>query len=452
MPTYLSSLAYLSSLELHGIKLGLSNIRRLLELLGHPERSLVFYHVAGTNGKGSTAAFLQALLGIGHRLVGLYTSPHLVDFRERIRINRRPISRREVTEGVARLRPLIDQTAKTPGCSAPTYFEAVTALACRYFRDRGADAVVWEVGLGGRLDATNAVFPAVSVITDIAREHTRYLGATLARIAREKAGIVKPSVPLVSGVRSPSARKIIREICLARRAPLIEARDLYSVSRRGLTGKGTVLDVRGPRRCYPRLTSPLFGAHQEDNLRTALAAWEAGDPAAASAPIGRIRQALGGLYWPGRFEVDPSRRLILDGAHNPSAARALSQALSAFLGRSVLFLVLGVLSDKDAAGIARPLLPLAREVVVVAPPSSRALSADRLAAVCRRVGGRRSPPVRTAKDLEGALRYCYHALSLEPDAWICVTGSLYLVGEAKRITIKPLKSLKSLKPLKPLKP
>lgn len=433
MPTYLSSLAYLSSLELHGIKLGLRNIRRLLELLGHPERGLVFYHVAGTNGKGSTAAFLQSLLMIGHRRVGLYTSPHLVDFRERIRINRRPISRREVAEGIARLRPLIARTAETPGCSHPTYFEAVTALACRYFHDRGADAVVWEAGMGGRLDATNAVLPAVSVITDIAREHTRYLGATLARIAREKAGIVKPSVPLVSSVRSPSARKIIREICRARRAPLIEAPDLYSVSHQGEKGASALLTVRGPRRCYQRLVSPLFGAHQEDNLRTALAAWETGDPAARRAPIGRIRQALRGLSWPGRFESIPARRLILDGAHNPAAARALSKALAAFLGPADLLLVLGVLSDKDAGGIARALVPLSREIVAVAPPSPRALSADRLAAACRRVRGGRPPPVRTAKDLEEALRHCYHALPRHPGAWICVTGSLYLVGEAKRI-------------------
>jgi dihydrofolate synthase/folylpolyglutamate synthase len=430
---YRSSLAYLSSLELFGIKLGLASIRRLLELSGHPERGLVFYHVAGTNGKGSTAAFLQALLMTDHRRVGLYTSPHLIDFRERIRINRTPITRREVAEGIGRLRPLIRLTANTPGCSHPTYFEAVTALACRYFHDRGADAVVWETGLGGRLDATNAVVPAVSVITDIAREHTRYLGTTLARIAREKAGIVKPSVPLVSSVRSRCARRVIRKICRSRRAPLIEVPSRYAVSRREAKGAGALLDISSPRRRYSGLPLVLFGAHQEDNLRTALAAWETGDPSAARVPLGRIRRALRGVSWPGRFEVIPSRRLILDGAHNPSAARALSRALADFLGPSPLLLILGVLSDKDAPGIARFLIPLAREVVVVPPPTPRALSPDLLAVVCRRAGVDRPLPVRTAKDLEEALRCCYHALSRHPESWICVTGSLYLVGEAKRI-------------------
>lgn len=439
MPTYLSSLAYLDSLELHGIKLGLANIRRLLELLGHPERSLVFYHVAGTNGKGSTAVFLQALLLTGHRRVGLYTSPHLRDFRERIRINRRPISRREVVEGVARLRPLIAATAATPGCSPPTYFEAVTALACRYFRDRGADAVVWEVGMGGRLDATNAVVPAVAVITNIAREHTRYLGRTLERIAREKAGIVKRGIPLVSSVRSPSARRVIRRICRSRRSPLIETCLRYSVSRRREAGGRTVLEIAGPRRRYPGLVSPLFGAHQEENLRTAIAAWEAGDPASRIEPIGRIRRAIRSVSWPGRFEIVPSGRLILDGAHNPAAAAVLARSLAEFLGPSPLLLVLGVLADKDAAGIARALLPLAREAVAVSPPSPRALPASRLAAVGRRAAAVPRPILRTAKGLEEALRYCYHALPRLPGGWICVTGSFYLVGEAKRLLRKMCK-------------
>jgi len=435
MMTYRECLAYLDRLELFGMKLGLKNIRLLLDLLGNPEEGLVFFHVGGTNGKGSVAAILQALLMTTHRRVGLYTSPHLNDFRERIRINRRMISHRELVEEMARFSPLIERVAATPGCSHPTYFEVVTALACRYFRERGADAVVWEVGMGGRLDATNAVLPAVSVITNIAREHTRYLGSTLERIAREKAGIVKPRVPVVTFARSPSARKVIQKVCRARRAPLIEVPLLYSAAFRRPAGGETLLDIRGPRRDYPGLRPPLFGAHQAENILTALAAWETGDPAALRAPLRLVGAAVRGLSWPGRFEIIRSRRLILDGAHNPAAARALAAALRRFLGRSPLTLVLGVLSDKDAAGIVRPLLPLAREVLVVAPPSPRALPPALLAAACRRVAHPRAIPVRESKDLENALRYCYHSSS-QRRGWVCVTGSLYLVGEAKRLLRK----------------
>ena len=185
---YREGLEFLCGLRLFGTKLGLNNIRRLLSLLGNPHRGMDFYHIAGTNGKGSTAAFLHALLRITRPRVGLFTSPHLEDFRERIRVDDRLIGRREAAEGIALIRSLLSRVAAAPGCSHPTYFEAVTALACWYFRKINAGAVVWEVGLGGRLDATNAVTPRLSLITSISLDHQKYLGEGIETIAAEKGG------------------------------------------------------------------------------------------------------------------------------------------------------------------------------------------------------------------------------------------------------------------------
>lgn len=441
MAEYRSALAELYRLRFFGTKLGLNNIRRLLELLGHPERELVFYHIAGTNGKGSTAAILQRLLMIARRRVGLFTSPHLEDFRERIRIGEELITPREVAAGVKEILPLLECVARFPGCSHPTYFEAVTALACRYFVRKRAEAVVWEVGLGGRLDATNAVTPAVSVITSIGLEHQAYLGSTLDLIAREKGGIIKAGVPLVTSVPPGTALDRLRAICRRRRSPLLEISRFYRarVVIRGLDGQ--VVDVTGPRFDYPGLCLPLPGDHQVENLLTALAAWERGDPRAAKAGRGRVKRAVAAVSWPGRFEYFPGPpEVILDGAHNRAGARVLARTLRSLIPGRPLLLVLGVLNDKDASGICRHLLPLARKVVAVTPPSSRALPASRLARVIRAERGERRIPVLVRKSLESGLRYCYRVHSSlretagEPPV-ICVTGSLRLIGPARRMLI-----------------
>ena len=435
---YRAALDELYRLRLFGTKLGLNNIRRLLELLGNPERDLVFYHIAGTNGKGSTAAILQRLLMTTRRRVGLFISPHIDDFRERIRIGDRLISPREAAAGVAEILPLLDRVAESPGCSHPTYFEAVTALACRYFARKRAGAVVWEVGLGGRLDATNAVTPAVSVITSIGLEHQKYLGNTIDRIAREKGGIVKPGVPLVTAVPPGAALDRLRRICRRHRAPLVEVGKLYRVRVVSGGPRGQALDVDGPRASRPGIFLPLPGRHQAGNLLAALAAWEQGDPRAAEIPLSRLKRALADVFWPGRFEYFPGPpEAVLDGAHNRAAARVCARTLKdLFPGRPVC-LVIGILGDKDAAGICRPFLPLVERVIAVTPPSSRALPAARLARLIRGERGRRKIPVLVRKSLESALGYCYR---VPPSVGgkggaapvICVTGSLRLIGPARR--------------------
>ncbi len=438
MEDYRAALEELYRLRLFGTKLGLNNIRRLLELLGNPERDLVFYHIAGTNGKGSTAAILQRLLMTTRRRVGLFTSPHLDDFRERIRIGTRLISPGETAAGVREILPLLEKVAQTPGCSHPTYFEAVTALACRYFYRKGAGAVVWEVGLGGRLDATNAVTPRISVITTIGLEHQAYLGRTLDRIAREKGGIVKRPIPLVTAVAPGRALDRLRRICRSRRAPLVEVNKLYrfrTISR-GLEGQ--VIAVAGPRRNYPDIFLPLPGDHQAINCLTAIAAWERGDPKAGEISPGRVRTAVGAVAWPGRFEYFPGPpEVIIDGAHNRNGARVLAATLRDLVPGRPLILVIGVLGDKDAKEICRPLLHLFGKVIAVTPPSARALAASRLARIIRSQAGERKIPVLVRKSLESALAYCYrNYLSGREGAGvppvICVTGSLRLIGPARK--------------------
>lgn len=437
MADYHAALEELYRLRLFGTKLGLNNIRRLLQLLGDPQRELVFYHIAGTNGKGSTAAILQRLLMTTRRRVGLFISPHLSDFRERIRIGARLISPRETVSGVREILPLLASVAGTAGCSHPTYFEAVTALACAYFRKKGAEAVVWEVGLGGRLDATNAVTPRVSIVTTIGLEHQAYLGRTLDRIAREKGGIVKNGVPLVTAVPPGKALSRLKRICRSRRSPLIEVGKLYraKIDSRGLSGQK--LTVIGPERSFPDIFLPLPGEHQAENCLTAIAAWERGDPDAGRVSPARIARAIGSVTWPGRLEYFPGPpEVILDGAHNRAGARVLARALRQLLPGRSLILILGVLGDKDAKGICRPLLSRAGKVIAVTPPSARALGASRLARVVRGQVGERKIPVLVRNSLESALEYCYRAhftgsAGEKISPVICVAGSLRLIGPAR---------------------
>ncbi len=451
--SYREALDYLYGLRLFGTKLGLHNIRRLLELMGDPHRGLVFYHIAGTNGKGSVAALLQGLLRTTHRRVGLFISPHLEDFRERIRINDRLITPREVAAGVKEIRPLLEVVSRSPGCSHPTYFEAVTALACGYFAARKVDAVVWEVGLGGRLDATNVVRPRVSVITTISLEHQKYLGRSIDSIAREKGGIIKTGIPLVTSVRNRKALSRLRLIARRKKAPLIEVDALYEeeVAGRGL--KGQLLTVTGPRRVYPGIFLPLPGDHQVKNCAAAFAAWEVSDPRSGDVGTARIRQAIRRVSWPARFELFPgSPDVILDGAHNRSGAAVCAKTIRQLVpGRPVL-LILGTLADKDVNALCRSLVPLAWKVIAVRPEGDRGLAAADLARVCRRYAGPRKIPVLTRKSLESALDYCYRiCLPGRPAPGsglplIVITGSLRLVGPARSMVNNrvPLPGIKNV--------
>lgn len=343
--TYSSAVEYLYGLQKHGIKLGLHNIRTLLDRLDRPERRYRSIHIAGTNGKGSTAAMVAAILTAAGYRVGLYTSPHLVDFRERIRVNGAMIPEDRVSELVDRLRLAARDLPVT-------FFELSTALAFQYFADATVDVAVLEVGMGGRYDATNVVEPVATAITTIALDHEEYLGNTLEKIANEKGGIIKPQVPLVMGRIDQGPAQVIRDLATQRQAPLYELGHTFSVRE-----AGGVFDYDGILGSHRGLICPLQGRHQLDNAACALALVEVAARAGITVPAVAVQTGLASTQWEGRLEVaDQNPTVLLDGAHNPEAAQALGAFLAKFRlehpGRQVA-LILGMMRDKAHRQIGR---------------------------------------------------------------------------------------------------
>jgi dihydrofolate synthase / folylpolyglutamate synthase len=414
--TYAEAVARLQALrggEHVGMRQGLERIEGLLDALGRPEQRYRLVQVGGTNGKGSVSAMLAAILkAAGHR-VGLYTSPHLVSFRERIRVDGEPIPEDGVVDGVEALGTLVARFDATT-------FEATTALALDHFAREAVDVAVLEVGLGGRLDATTVGTPEIAVIARIDLDHQAVLGSTLEAIATEKAAIIRGGVA-VSAAQAPEAERVIVARADVVGVPLLlEGRDLsVSVERRGPDGQR--LACAGPGWSMAGLELAMPGSFQPSNALLAVtAARELGAGDAA------IRDGLARAWWPGRFQV--LRRahgfLVLDGAHNPAGARALAVSLRDVFGESRVTFVLGVLADKDAAGIVAALAPLADRFVLVAPPSSRAAAPDALRALVPA-----SVRVEIAKAPLEALEIAGRTATTPI---ICVAGSLFLIGDVIR--------------------
>ena len=403
--TYPDAIAVLAAARRFGMKLGLDPMRQLAARLGEPHERLRFIHLAGSNGKGSTAAFGEACLrAAGHR-TGLYTSPHLVSLRERIQVNGEPISEAAFAEGMQAVRDAAE--------GEPTFFELMTALALRHFAREKADWVVWETGLGGRLDATNIVRPAVSVLTTISLEHTQYLGSRLEDIAREKAGIIKPGVPVASGVAESIARGVIEAECRRQGAPLHEADADVPSENLGLRA-GRQWARLGDR----EYELGLIGAHQVRNAACAVAALRLlPEPPPADA----LARGLASTVWPGRFQiVSESPLIVLDGAHNTEAMRTLVATWGGFLasrgwaGRPAHLLFAAVV-DKDVAAMTALLRPLADRVSLVRLESDR--SAD---------------PAELARHFPGIACEVLGSLAdfrPDPARPVLATGSLFLVGE-----------------------
>jgi dihydrofolate synthase/folylpolyglutamate synthase len=390
--TYTDALAWLYSSRTGGIKLGLETTHRLLDVLGSPHRDLKFLHVAGTNGKGSVCAMLDSICRAAGLRTGLYTSPHLVTFAERIRVDGVPIPRDAIISGVERLRQL---TANwTP---LPTFFELTTALALEYFAHSRVDIVVLETGLGGRLDSTNAVIPLASVITPIALDHQQYLGETIAEIASEKAGILKPNIPAVSSTQHPDAAAVLRETAAERRTPLEF--------------------VEAPLEGW---TINLAGSHQRKHAALAVAAVRA---AGLDVTENALRAGLATVQWPGRFQKLPGG-IVLDGAHNPAAAELLARTWSEEFGSTKAHLILGILADKDLDGIIKALLPIAATVTVCPVKSERTINPEELLERIHR--HQPNVPVRRSDSLP-------HALQQTHETPVLIAGSLFLAGEALAI-------------------
>ncbi len=402
--TYRGAVAWLYALQLHGIKLGLENMRRLCAALdiqtdpgGGPGGARPIYlHIAGTNGKGSVCAMLEAIYRAAGLRSGLYTSPHLVTFRERIRLEGGMIPESDVAAGITRIRETVAHWEHPP-----TFFEVTTALALRWFQEQQAQVVVLETGLGGRLDATNVVTPAVSVLTPISHDHERHLGATLPQIAAEKCGIIKPGVPVVSAPQHESVWSVIEQTARERGAPLHRAGESWADA-----------DISLP------------GPHQRRNAQ--LARLAVGVTARArpelAVPEESVPGALRTVAWPGRFQRI-GEDLVLDGAHNPAAAATLAAAwCEVFAGRKAV-LILGIMRDKDAPGICAALAPIVERVLTVKVGNARAHGAEELAAVA----GAALPgvPSSAAPSLPAAL-----TAARRPGGLVLVAGSLFLIGEA----------------------
>jgi dihydrofolate synthase/folylpolyglutamate synthase len=414
------ALRFLDSLQASGIKFGLENVERALARLENPHRRTPFVHVGGTNGKGSVCALLAEILSRHGLKTGLYTSPHLMEFGERIQVGGRSLSPSRLAELVSRIR-------RTTQGIPLTYFEFATAVALLEFAEAGVDMAVLEVGMGGRLDATNVVRPLASVITNVSLEHTLYLGRTLRAIAAEKAGIIKPGVPVVTAARG-AALEAVSGRCGELGAPLLRLGRDFRLRR-----TGSRLDYYGLKLRLRGLEPALAGRHQQSNAALALAAAEvAAEGLNLRLSEEAVRSALREVRWPGRLErLGEAPLLLLDGAHNPAGARALAEYLADHQ-RGRLILVVGVLRDKDAAGLLRPLLPLADRVIACAPESERALAPERLAEHIRRLW-RGKPEV--AASVAQALRRAI-TLAAATDT-VCVCGSLYTVGEARACLLSP---------------
>ncbi|WP_058302549.1 bifunctional folylpolyglutamate synthase/dihydrofolate synthase [Gorillibacterium timonense] len=374
-----------SQVPLHGIRQGLGRMERLMELLDHPERRLRFIHVAGTNGKGSTCAFLtEALLRNGYD-VGTFTSPYIVKFTNRLQYNGRDIPEEVLLRLTNLVKPLADEMEETEQ-GAPTMFELVTTIAILYFaRVVFPDYVVWEAGLGGRRDCTNIVTPVLSIITNIGHDHMEIIGDTIAAIAEEKAGIVKPGVPLVSAVEQREALDVIEGVCREKRSTLyLLGREYQFRPEEAAAGKQS-MSFQGPFRAYESVPVSLNGPHQFKNASVALMALEVlRQYGAVQLEEELLYAAFRHTRWPGRLElVREEPRLLLDGAHNPEGGEALASALRESFRYRKLHLMIGMIASKDHSGFLRHVLPLADSVIFTEPDYHKKLDAAELTAKAR---------------------------------------------------------------------
>jgi dihydrofolate synthase/folylpolyglutamate synthase len=419
--TYEATVRYLYSLgnEVKAAKLGLERMTALLDALGRPERGRAFVHVAGTNGKGSTCAMIESGLRAAGVRAGLYTSPHLAEPTERIRVAGAPVTREQFGAAFDLVHAAAERLIAAGEFEAhPTYFETVTAMALLLFRDLGAEVTVLEVGLGGRLVATNVVTPRLAVITPVDFDHESFLGKGLEAIAAEKAGILKKGVPAVFSAQRPEAARTLEAHATA--LGIEPARtSQWQVRNLELHPRGSRFLATGPREV--RIECPLAGEHQVENALTAVAALDVlGYPPEAIAE--GIRQAR----WPGRLErVSDCPDLILDGAHNPAGARALARYIERFYSERRVWLVYGAMRDKAVTEMAGILFPLAAEVVLTSPPQARAVRPEALRELVDH------PRLRTAARLRDALALVRREVA--PEDAVFISGSLFLVGEARAL-------------------
>jgi len=423
---YQETLSYLFNLERFGIKLDLSNIVSLTNHLGNPHLEFPCIHIAGSNGKGSVAAMIQSILSASGYRTGLYTSPHLVDYRERIRIGDELIDKNFILEFVDDLEDEINKNGYT-------FFEVTTALAFSYFANNKVDIAVLETGMGGRLDATNIVNPLISIITDISLEHTNHLGKTLPQIAFEKAGIVKNRVPTITLIENKEVFQVIKNVCAQRKSPLFVS--LNDSKERSIQYKPLVKgDVKIHQLLldrtifdfgeYKGLELNLGGRHQVTNACLAISTvgrlkevgWKIDNKA--------VREGLNHVNWRGRLEIFRRNPLtLLDVAHNPAGTKALVDALDEFFPKKKITFIFGVMADKDYTSILKEICRKAKFIVLTKPGYRRAADPESLEKVVRK----ESKPYKIIPNVKHA--YIFALKNAESNEVICITGSHFTVGE-----------------------
>ena len=421
---YLKSIDYLYGLEKFGMIFGLTQMERILEAIGNPHREIQAIHVGGTNGKGSTAAMMASILRREGYRVGLYTSPHLLRFTERIKVDGKEIGKEEVAALTGWMREQIEVAKISPPF---TFFDFTTAMAFLFFKEKMVDLVVLEVGLGGRLDSTNVVNPLLSVITNIAKDHEEHLGKGILRIAREKAGIIKDGCPLVTAATQPSVLHLFSTICHEKGSPGFRVGKEFRYTRAGEKS----FHYEGLQRKLWGIELNLMGFHQIINATTALGTMEIlenmGYPVSTESMVEGLRE----VEWPGRMEmIQSSPRVLLDGAHNPAGALVLKEALKRDFQYDHLILLIGVMKDKDIDSILQSLAPLADRILLTRPHCERAAPP----ALLKKALGRDGKKAEIIEDFGEAMD---RGLSITAGGdLLCITGSLYTVGEA-RVYFRP---------------
>lgn len=416
---YQQSLKYLYSLDKFGMIFGLTQVERILDAIGNPHREIQTIHIGGTNGKGSTAAIVASILEKEGYRAGLYTSPHLIRFTERIRMNGKEIEEDEVAEIVLWIRDRIEAVKIDPPF---TFFDFTTAMAFHYFSRKKVDLAVLEVGLGGRLDSTNVVDPLISIITNIAKDHEEVLGHSLLKIAKEKAGIIKKGRPLVTAATQPQVLRLFSRICREKRAPFYRVGKEFRYTRTGERN----FHYEGLQRKLQEIHLNLHGPHQIVNATTALGTMEVLEDLGFTVSTKALIEGLRDVNWPGRLEIlSSSPRVIADGAHNPAGAQVLRETLEKEFRYRRLILLIGIMKDKDFESMLHTLAPMADHLILSKPNMLRAAPPSSL----KQSLGRNGKKVEVIEDLGEAIG---RAISMAgKDDLVCITGSLYTVGEAK---------------------
>ncbi|KPU42224.1 folylpolyglutamate synthase [Oxobacter pfennigii] len=417
---------YIENTTKFGMNLGLQRINKLLEYMGNPEKELKCIHIAGTNGKGSITTMISDILAeCGYR-VGVYTSPYLQRFSERIRINEAEITNEDIARLTTEIAPIVDRII-SEGLEHPTEFEIITAMMFKYFKEKNVDYAVLEVGLGGRLDSTNVINPVLAVITSIDFDHMSVLGNTLGEIAGEKAGIIKENGTVVIYPQQKEAHDVIKKTCIDKNARLIEVKE-EGINLKSYSMDGQVFDTEFEDETLKDIHINLLGEYQLLNAKTAIASAKALQELGINISKECIYNGLRKSKWPGRLEVmKKSPIILLDGAHNLQGIKSLEKAVRKYFDYKRLIAVMGILSDKQVEDMCEVFMPLADVIVTVTPDSDRALPAEELSKIARKY----CDTVITGESIEAAFKKVM--AMAQPDDMVVFCGSLYMIGHVRTL-------------------